>query len=292
MRKPKFVSVFALLTLLSAVLSTGTVAPPIAKAQQSPPIPIQVDGQTILLELGENVHPQTYNLLSRDPGFASREDIKWVFVDDMWVPLKRTEERPLRETPIPEKTPSPGPSPEYIPECRITLNVPAYSQCGSSWRDDCLYHLPYAEQNPDLGHYCTCGTMCSQGCAITSATMVFRYYGANDNPGEVNGCCGDHGCRYNCRLLWQCAADHCSDNQAGFVDYHPFRWSKLCAMLSESRPPIVNVGGHFVVVYKSNGYDLDDACDYYISDPADGTTYKKLCYYTQDPLKIAEYYNK
>ena len=134
--------------------------------------------------------------------------------------------------------------------------------------------------------------MCAQGCAITSATMVFRYYGANNNPGEVNECCGDHDCRSGCNLLWQCAADHCSDNEAGFVGYYGFYWSALCGLLSQGRPPIVDVGGHFVVVYRSLGYDLDDACDYYINDPADGSTYKKLCYYTNNPVMIAEYYNR
>ena len=288
MRKLKFVSVFVLLALLlSGVPGAAMIqSPPPAKVQQSPPISIRVDGQTIFLERGKNVHPQTYALLLQDPDFASREDVKWVFVDDMWVPLKRTEERSLREGPVSEKIPPP--SPLYNPECRITLNVPAYGQCQSSWGDDCLYHLPCAESSQCS---CACETMCSQGCAITSATMVFRYYGANDDPGKVNECCGDHGCRLGCRLLWQCAADHCSDNEAGFVGYYDFYWSALCGLLSEGRPPIVDVGGHFVVVYRSLGYG-DQAWSYFINDPLDGSTYKRLSYYTNNPVMIAEYYNK
>jgi len=65
----------------------------------------------------------------------------------------------------------------------------------------------------------------------------------------------------------------------------------LCGLLSQGRPPIVQVGGHFVVVYRGLGNDLDDPNDYYIVDPADGSTYKRLSYYTT-PSVIVEYYNK
>jgi len=221
MRKSKFVSVFVLLTLLLGIV------PGAVMGQEAPPIPIQVDDQTIFLELGKNVHPQTYALLSQNPDFASRADVEWVFVDDMWVPLAREglmeesvpEKGPIEDL-LPEKTPPPGPL--YNPECRITLNVPAYGQCSSPWGDDCLYHLPCAESSHCA---CTCGTMCSQGCAITSATMVFKYFGASKNPGQVNACCGEHGCRggsSGCGLVWGCAANHCSDNEAGFVGYYHY----------------------------------------------------------------------
>ena len=295
MRKLKFVSVFVLLALLlGAGLGAMTTAQSPAKAQQSPPIPIQVDGQTVFLEPGKNVHPQTYTLLSQDPDFASRENVKWVFVDDMWVPLAReglTEESvpgkgPIEEL-LPEKTP---PGPLYNPECRITRNVPAYGQGWSPWGEDYLFN--------DSAH---CGKMKNWGCAITSATMVFKYYGAGKNPGQVNTCCRNHGCRVDCSgtpeydpccLVWDCAANHCSDNEAGFVGYYGFYWSALCGLLSQDRPPIVKVGGHFVVVYKSLGFgDFTDPNGYYIVDPWDGSTYKKLSYYTT-PSMIAEYYNK
>ena len=94
-----------------------------------------------------------------------------------------------------------------------------------------------------------------------------------------------------CCLVWGCAADHCSDNEAGFVGYYDFYWSALCGLLSEGRPPIVDVGGHFVVVYRSLGYG-DQAWSYFINDPLDGSTYKRLSYYTNSPVMIAEYYNK
>ena len=279
MRKLKFISVFVLLALLLGIV------PGAVMGQETPPIPIQVDGQTIFLELGKNVHPQTYALLSQNPDFASRADVEWVFVDDMWVPLSReglTEESVPEKEPIEDLLPEkmPPPCPLYNPECRITLNVPAYSQRSSPWDDDHLFNNP------------GCSTMYWEGCAITSATMAFKYFGASKNPGQVNACCGEHNCRSECRLAWECAADHCSDNKAAFVGYYGFYWSALCGLLSQDRPPIVKVGGHFVVVYKSLGFgDFTDPNGYYIVDPWDGSTYKKLSYYTT-PSMIAEYYNK
>lgn len=276
-------TVIATLTVIGIVICGLTLSLP-ARAQQPPPIPIQVDGQTVLLELGKNVHPQTYALLSQDPDFVSRADVEWVFVDDMWVPLDRkglTEESLPGEGPIekllPKKTPPPGPT--GIPECKITLNVPAYSQCSSPWGSARLFNDP------------GCPTMCSAGCAITSATMVFRYYGASKNPGQVNDCCGSHSCRSGCDLAWACAADYCSDNRAGFVGSYSFYWAALCGLLYEDRPPIVKVGGHFVVVYKSLGYSISDPNDYFIVDPLDGSKWKKLSYYTT-PSRVVEYYKK
>jgi len=282
MRKIKLFSAFTLLALLlSASPGAMMTAQSLAKARQSPPIPIEVDGRTILLELGKNVHPQTYDLLSRDPDFASRADVEWVFVDDMWVPLAREgliegaapEKEPIEEL-LPEKVPPPGPL--YIPECRITLNVPAYGQCWAPWGSAHLFNDP------------GCSTMCQAGCAITSATMVFKYFGASKNPGQVNDCCGSNSCRSGCGLVWKCAADYCSDSKAAYVGYYSFYWSALCGLLSQGRPPIVKVGGHFVVVYKDMGVNINDPNDYYIVDPLDGSTYKKLSYYTT-PSMIAEY---
>jgi hypothetical protein len=291
----RYRSSIVLVLLALALGATATVA---SSAPENPPILLQIDHQkTVVLELGKNVHPQTYALLTTNPGFAQRADIEWVFVDDMWVPLKRTQDNSVRTDPgvelregkTSESTSSLGPesTSKYLPECVITLSgVPAYDQCD------------YAAYLYNDSTYC--GTMCGWGCAITSAAMVFSYFGASTDPGELNTCAGNHSCRVDCSdtpgydpccLVWGCAANSCSDNEAGFVNGYSFYWSKLCSMMSQSRPPIVNVGGHFVVVYKSLGH-VEEAWSYYINDPADGSTYKKLSYYTDDPVSIIEYYDK
>jgi len=77
--------------LLIVALSCMTILPSAqARSPESPPIVIEVDGEEVVLVLGENVHPQTYDLLSRDMAFAAHPNTKWVFVDHMWVPVARS----------------------------------------------------------------------------------------------------------------------------------------------------------------------------------------------------------
>ncbi len=275
----KFLATFLLLALLLSV-GPGEVI-----GQEAPLVPIQVNGQIILLEPGQNVHPQTHALLLQNPDFASRMD--WIFMDGIWIPLSRGVEGPVAEEPLlsEEAPPSgPEPTPDYIPECRVTLNVPVYGQCWSPWGSSRLFNEP------------TCSTMCAQGCAITSATMVFRYYGGSKDPGQVNSCLGEYSCRSGCLLTWGCAASNCSDNKATYVGYYSFYWDALCGLLNLGRPPIVKLvkgsSTHFVVVYNSLGYSIPDPSGYRINDPADGSTYKTLYYYTSNgwsPSMIAEY---
>lgn len=244
--------------------------------QKKPPILIDVDGEEVSLTLGENVHPQTYDLLSRDPSFASHPNVKWVFVDDMWVPVARA-----GYAGQPADSPEPAMGIDYIPECDITRSVPAYSQTGQSWSGDHLYDNP------------GCPTISQAGCALTSVAMVFRYFGSSTDPGQLNSCCAANGCYVGCGIHFVCAANSCSGGSTAFVDMSDFSWPALCGMLSQNRPPIleVNNGSHWVVVYKSRGYDLDDGSDYFINDPLDGSTYKRLAYYTHtyDPSRIVEY---
>jgi len=290
MRRIKFLSVFVLL-VLAVTAGSGMVmgqeplpeGSSTATTQQPPPIPIQVDGKTVFLEPNKNVHPQTYTLLSQDPDFASQVD--WVFMEGMWIPLSRGVEMLLEKT-LSEEPPPPGP--EYIPECKITLNVPVYGQCTSPWGSHRLFDNP------------SCDTMCNAGCAITSVTMVFKYFGASKNPGQVNTCCGNNGCRSGCDLTWACAANSCSDGKARWVNGYSFYWGALCGLLTQDRPPIVGLvkesnRWHFVVVYKSLGYSITDPNGYYINDPADGSTYKKLSAYTNNgwtPSVVKEYARK
>ena len=274
-RSIRVVAILATILTIVGIMNSGSTLQS-AKAQQLLPIAIQVEGIKIVLEVGKNVHPQTYDLLSRDPDFAALDHIRWIFIDDMWVPLARTESPPPTNEPSTELLVEP----DYIPECKITLNVPAESQCDGRWSGNRLYQKT------------SCPTMCSAGCAITSASMVFRYYGSSKNAGQLNDCLGQNNCGDGCLLKWQCAAEKCSENKAQWVNYHSFSWGLLCSTLQKGRPPIVNVGNHFVVIYRELGNNPYSASDYYINDPADGSTYKKLSYYTNNPLGVAEYAKK
>ncbi len=269
MQNVRALSIFMALVLLLVASHSAVAQGPL------PPVPLQIDGQTVLLEPGKNVHMQTYALLLRDPAFASRADVKWVFVDDMWVPLARAG---LEKESSGEELRSSGPgyTPEGIPECWVTLSVPAYRQGSPPWGTARLFDDP------------ACSTMAQEGCAITSAAMVFRYHGANTDPGVLNTCAGSNGCRSGCGLAWGCAANNCSGSRAAYGGYYGFYWEALCGLLAGGTPPIVRVGGpHFVVVYKSVGGGSDPG-KYYINDPLDGSTYKKLAYYGT-PTMVAEY---
>jgi len=235
---------------------------------------IEVDGEEVVLVLGENVHPQTYDLLSRDGAFASHPNVKWVFVDALWVPIARAGYAgPLADTP------DPVPGVDYIPECDISLNVPAYSQ--AVWTDTHLFN--------DEG----CATIAAEGCALTAAAMAFSYYGSSKDPGELNGCCATYGCRVGCRFHFGCSAENCSEGTTDIVDDHTsFSWPLLCGILQQNHLPLVRLDNqgseHWVVVYKSRGYDLYDGSDYFINDPLDGSTYKRLAWYTNYD-RIIEY---
>ncbi len=274
--------VFAIVALVAIGAAVGGWVLLPVRAQQPQAIPIQVNGETVLLEPGKNVHPQTYDLLIRDPGFASDKSIKWVYLDKMWVPLARAAfEQPTRP-PVKERRPSQGASgqgivgPDYIPECDINLSVPAYSQRDSAWA------------SARLCNNGSCATMYDEGCAMTSTAMVFRYFGANTDPGQLNTCSANNGCCSSCNLVGDCAASNCSGGRATYVGYYAFNWLDMCGLLSQNRPPIVHVGNHYVVVYRSLGYDLYSGSDYYINDPIDGSTYKRLSYYPA-PTETAEY---
>ena len=71
----------------------------------------------------------------------------------------------------------------------VLLNVPYFEQCDSQW------------SSHPLG---TCAlTMCSDGCAVTSAAMVYQYYGGTLTPGELNTCLTNNGGYANgCLIAW------------------------------------------------------------------------------------------
>ncbi len=192
--------------VLMAVAIVVVVLPGVqARSSEGQGVVIDIDGQQITLVLGENVHAQTYELLSRNPEFASDPNVKWVFVDKMWVPVARSGYEGQ-----PSDSPELIPGIDYIPECDIALNVTAFSQTGQPWSSDRLYNKP------------GCRTIQEAGCALTSVAMVFRYYGQSTDPGVLNSCCGSNGCYVDCGTEFACAAGSCSGGQAAFVNIRSF----------------------------------------------------------------------
>src|SRR5438132_7681744 len=57
---------------------------------------------------------------------------------------------------------------------RVELAVPSFQQGDGKWRDDPLGGIP---EN---------GTLGGEGCAVASAAMVFKFYGIDVDPQQLN----------------------------------------------------------------------------------------------------------
>jgi hypothetical protein len=112
-------------------------------------------------------------------------------------------------------------------------------------------------------HFGTCScTIGGCGCALTSLTMAFKYYGVNHNPGSLAQCLGNSACP----LVWSTA---CSGGKVNFNGWHTFSWSELESELQQGRPVILQLnrsrGMHFVVAVSGSG---SSAQGYLVNDPA------------------------
>lgn len=170
------------------------------------------------------------------------------------------------------------PTPAYAPQhsplalLNIWLYVPRFSQNDPNWKGDVMQ---------------TCGMTIGQaGCALTSASMVFKYYGAiNKNPGQLNTCMGDKACPF----WWRDGAEHCSEGKATYVGYYNFDYGTLVWALDSGRPPILELtksgNTHWVVVNAVHGDGLSPD-NYRINDPWDGVN-KNLASYTNNGWSLS-----
>lgn len=142
--------------------------------------------------------------------------------------------------------------------------VPPYGQTDPRWADDIMRIC-------DL-------SIGEAGCALTSAAMVFGYYGDTRNPAQLNACLGD----YACPIYWQTAANQCSSGLARYLDYPPFDWATIESTLAAGRPIIVRFARvsnpdwtHFVPIIGGAGTSPDG---YTILDSWDGRTKSMAAY--------------
>jgi len=190
-----------------------------------------------------------------------------------------TPDQTLKPTPIPELAPGVkgpvdvepplNPDPKDAPDLsskallNISLNVSRYDQ------------TDYDDEME------TCDeTIDDAGCALTSAAMAFKYYGAtNKAPDQLNTCMGDDACPF----VWT-AGPSCSEGEATYIGYYNFSYSTMVWALEDSRPPILKLENgsdvHWVVVYSVYGDGLS-ADDYRINDPYGGSS-KNLSSYTNN----------
>ncbi|MEA3281583.1 MAG: C39 family peptidase, partial [Euryarchaeota archaeon] len=84
--------------------------------------------------------------------------------------------------------------------------VPYFSQCDSRWESDKL-----GGDGP---------TICSQGCALTSAAMVMAYYGVDTDPKRLNNAIGRGGYDAGYNIYWSAVRNVCHD-EINQIEYSP-----------------------------------------------------------------------
>jgi Peptidase_C39 like family len=141
---------------------------------------------------------------------------------------------------------------------RVELTVPSFRQADEKWRDD------------PLGGVETNGTLGGEGCAVAAAAMVFKFYGIDTDPQQLNWfLTSAGGYTDNGWLYWDRAAWFAPDRVQHMYEDLP-SYQLIDSNLSRGNPVIVRVRlrngvTHFVVIAGKAGFD------YLIADPGAGS---------------------
>lgn len=141
----------------------------------------------------------------------------------------------------------------------VRLNVPMYDQQDEAWSGD------------QLGE-CKDTTVGSAGCAITSIAMVFKYYGVDTDPQDMNNwLIKENYYDGGCDVEWRFADDR--DEIVEWIGDPPADLDLIKSELDNRYPVIAKVmipiskgeTGHYVVV---TGYsETETGLKFYINDP-------------------------
>jgi hypothetical protein len=140
---------------------------------------------------------------------------------------------------------------------RVELPVPSFRQGDERWADDPLAGVP---EN---------GTIGGEGCAVAAAAMVFKFYGIDTDPQQLNWFCTavngytDRGWLYWDRAAWL------APNRVRHVYEDLPSYQLIDSNLAHGNPVIVRVRlrngiTHFVVIAGKDGFD------YLVRDPGAG----------------------
>jgi hypothetical protein len=142
---------------------------------------------------------------------------------------------------------------------RLELAVPSFRQGDEKWSDD------------PLGGVVENGTIGGEGCAVAAAAMVFRFYGIEVDPQQLNWYLSGVG-GYTDRgwLYWDRAAWFAPDRVRHTYEDLP-SYALIDSNLNHGNPVIVRVRlsngiTHFVVIAGKDGFD------YLVQDPGAGAS--------------------
>src|ERR1044071_9497375 len=141
---------------------------------------------------------------------------------------------------------------------RVELAVPSFRQGDEKWNDDPLGGVP---EN---------GTIGGEGCAVAAAAMVFKFYGIDVDPQQLNWFLSTVG-GYTERgwLYWDRAAWFAPDAVRHVYEDLP-SYQLIDSNIAHGNPVIVRVRlasgiTHFVVIAGKDGFD------YLVRDPGAGS---------------------
>jgi hypothetical protein len=141
---------------------------------------------------------------------------------------------------------------------RLELAVPSFRQSDERWRDDPLAGLAAN------------GTLGGEGCAVAAVAMVFKFYGVDTDPQQLNWFLTSVG-GYTERgwIYWERAAWF-APNRVRHVYEDLASYQLIDSNLASGNPVIVRVRlrsgvTHFVVIAGKDGFD------YLVRDPGAGS---------------------
>jgi len=141
---------------------------------------------------------------------------------------------------------------------RVELAVPSFRQSEEKWRDDPLGGVP---EN---------GTLGGEGCAVAATAMVFKFYGIDVDPQQLNWFLPlVDGYTENGWIYWDRAAWFAPDRVRHVYEDLP-SYQLIDSNLADGNPVIIRVRlpgsvTHFVVIAGKDGFD------YLVRDPGAGS---------------------
>lgn len=155
---------------------------------------------------------------------------------------------------LPSPTPTPTPTPIPLPN----LNVPDLKQYSEPWKTQIYDNANNWAANPYIKNW---------GCALTSASMVLKYYGYDINPGDLNTWLKNQSDGYlrNGLINWLAVSRYSFQNKSEsgaaleFLKLAPTE-ENLISELTAGRPPILKEPGHFIVAKSQidNSFGIND----------------------------------